>query len=61
MVGGFFVLVQERRGYIMGDKNPKKPKKKKRIAADVNQASLKPEQEVEQVQGKRPMNQSRGR
>lgn len=48
----------------MGDKNPKKQKKKKRIATEmnpINPAALKPEQGVEQVSGKRPMKQSRGR
>lgn len=47
----------------MGDKNPKKQKKKKRMATETNltPASLKPESGVDQVPGKRQMKQSRGR
>jgi hypothetical protein len=47
----------------MGDKNPKKQKKKKRMVTDVNlnPASIKPEPGVEQVPSKRQMKQNRGR
>ncbi|WP_313584566.1 hypothetical protein [Lacrimispora sp.] len=47
----------------MGDKNPKKQKKKKRMASEINlnQASMKPEPGAEQVPNKRQMKQNRGR
>lgn len=47
----------------MGDKSPKKQKKKKHMAPDVNlnPASLKPEPGVEQVPNKRQMKQNRGK
>lgn len=45
----------------MGDKNPKKQKKKKQTVTDVdlNQASLKPESGVEPVSNKQQMKQNR--
>lgn len=47
----------------MGDKNPNKPKKKKRMATgnNLNPIPSNPEPVVEQVPNKRQMKQSRGR